>query len=200
MSMELPERLTVAPSPPAVIVTVTSWLITLYEHRVEACAAPGANAAMRAATGRKMRRLDMPPRVHARRSRSQWGDPPIAGGEPTPQPTRSPSAAPGSGASSSTPASEYVPSTSTSERTGPIWRGGKFTTPIDKPALELLARVVLDLRAGALDADLVAEVDAQLPRRLARLREVLHLDDAADAHVDGREVVEVDLAHAMRAR
>jgi RNA polymerase sigma factor (sigma-70 family) len=44
------------------------------------------------------------------------------------QPTRSPSAAPGSGASSSTPPSLYVPSTRTSERTGPTWRGGKFTT------------------------------------------------------------------------
>ena len=44
------------------------------------------------------------------------------------QPTRSPSAACGSGLRSSTPSALYVPSTSTSERTGPIWRGGKFTT------------------------------------------------------------------------
>src|SRR5439155_1541076 len=40
-------------------------------------------------------------------------------------------------------------------------------------------------------------VNAQLPRRAARLREVLDLDDAADAHVDGREVVEVDHASPM---
>ena len=81
---------------------------------------------------------------------------------------------------------------STSERTGPIWRGGKFTTATTQAAFELLAGVVGDLRRGALGADLVAEVDRQLPGRLARLREVLDRDDPADAHVDREELVEVD--------
>ena len=63
----------------------------------------------------------------------------------------------------------------------------------DEPPLQLLARVVRDLRGGALDADLLAEVDAQLPRRAARLGEVLDLDDPPDADVDRDEVVEGDL-------
>src|SRR5439155_11290153 len=46
----------------------------------------------------------------------------------------------------------------------------------DERALELRARVVGDPRRRALDADLGAEVDAQLPGRLARLRELLDLD------------------------
>ena len=91
------------------------------------------------------------------------------------------------------PCSSAAPSTSTSERTGPIWRGGKFTTRDDQPALELLARVVRDLGRGALGADLLAEVDRELPGGLARLREVLDGDDPADAHVDREELVEVDL-------
>ena len=57
-----------------------------------------------------------------------------------------------------------------------------------------------DLRAGALLADLGPEVDAQLPRGLARLGERFDGDDPAHAHVHGGEVVEVDLgAHAPDA-
>src|SRR4051794_40772901 len=65
----------------------------------------------------------------------------------------------------------------------------------DAPALELLAGIVRDLRAGALGPDLLAEVDRQLPGGLARLREVLDRDDPPHAHVDGEELVEVDRAH-----
>src|SRR4051794_38711350 len=54
----------------------------------------------------------------------------------------------------------------------------------DERALELLARVVGDLRRRGLLPELGAEVDAQLPRGLARLGEVLDGDHAADAHVD----------------
>ena len=56
----------------------------------------------------------------------------------------------GSGASSRTPSSLYVPRTSTSERTGPICRGGKLTTPMTRRSCELLARVVRDLGRRAL--------------------------------------------------
>ena len=109
------------------------------------------------------------------------------------QAIRSPGCEPASGSSSRTGwSSATAPSTSTSERTGPIWRGGKFTTRDDEPALELLTRVVRDLRRGALLADLRAEVDAQLPGRLARLGEVLDRDDPADAHVDLLEVLPLD--------
>ena len=58
---------------------------------------------------------------------------------------------------------------------------------------QLVVRVVRDLRARALDADLGAEVDAEPPRRLAGLGELLDLDDPADAHVDLQKVVERDL-------
>src|SRR5439155_15810025 len=63
---------------------------------------------------------------------------------------------------------------------------------------ELFASVVADLGARALDPDLGPEVHAQPPRRAARLREVLDLDDPPHAHVDAHEVVERDLrfAHA----
>ena len=67
----------------------------------------------------------IPPRARPRLSRS----PRLGMNEWRAQPTRSPTAAAGSGLRSSTPSSLYVPRTSTSERTGPIWRGGKFTTP-----------------------------------------------------------------------
>ena len=70
----------------------------------------------------------------------------------------------------------------------------------DEPALELLARVVGDLRRRALDADLRPEVDRQLPGRLARLGEVVDRGHAADAHVDRQELVEVDLGHAACSR
>ena len=55
-----------------------------------------------------------------------------------------------------------------------------------------------DLGRGALLPDLGAEVDRQLPRRLSRLRKVLDRDDAADAHVDRQEVLEVDHPTADR--
>jgi hypothetical protein len=55
-------------------------------------------------------------------------------------------------------------------------------------ALELLARVVGDLRRRALLADLVTEVHAQLPCRSPRLGKVRDLDDAPDAHVDPVEL------------
>ena len=62
---------------------------------------------------------------------------------------------------------------------------GREVHDADHPAPdELVALVVGDLRRRAPHADLLAEVDAQLPRRLARLGEVLDLDDAPDAHVD----------------
>jgi len=67
------------------------------------------------------------------------------------------------------PASSVAPSTSTSERTGPIWRGGKLTTPTTRRPLELLTGVVRDLRRRALRPDLRSEVDRQLPGGLARL-------------------------------
>ena len=44
-----------------------------------------------------------------------------------------------------------------------------------------------------LSPDLRAEVDEQLPGGLAGLGEVLDLDDPADPHVDGHELLEVDL-------
>ena len=109
------------------------------------------------------------------------------------QPIREPGSAPRSGRSSTTPrSSSSAPSTRTSEKNGPIWRGGKLTTADHQRVLELLARVVGDLGRGALDADLGAEIDRQLPRGLARLGEVVDRDDAADAHVDRQELVELD--------
>ena len=66
-------------------------------------------------------------------------------------------------------------------------------------ALELVARVVRDLRRRALLADLGAEVDVQLPGRLAGLGEVLDAGDAAHADVDLEEVVEVDQGAAAEA-
>src|SRR4051794_30135565 len=77
---------------------------------------------------------------------------------------------------------------------GPDLPGREVHDAEPEPALELLARVVADLRRRALPPDLGAEVDAQLPRRPARLGEVLDLDDAPDADVDRREVLERDLA------
>ena len=90
------------------------------------------------------------------------------------------------------PATSETPSTSTSERTGPIWRGGKLTHGDDEAPEQLVAGVVGDLRRRAARPELLAEVDRQLPGGLARLGEVLDLDDAADAHVDLEEVVERD--------
>ena len=56
-----------------------------------------------------------------------------------------------SGRSRTTPfSSSSAPSTSTSDSNAAIRRGGKFTTADDEPAFELLARVVRDLRRGAL--------------------------------------------------
>ena len=51
------------------------------------------------------------------------------------------------------------------------------------------------MRTSGLHADLRAEVDPQLPRRPARLGEVLDRDDAPDAHVDARELVPAEIAH-----
>src|ERR1700733_13283584 len=62
----------------------------------------------------------------------------------------------------------------------------------NEPALERLARIVRDLGRRALDPELGAEVDGQLPRGDARLGEILNRDDAADAHVDGVEGTDVD--------
>ena len=80
-------------------------------------------------------------------------------------PIRDPARASASGRSSTTPcSSSSAPSTSTSERNGPIWRGGKLTTATTSVSCELLARVVGDLRRGALDADLGPEVDRSASR------------------------------------
>jgi hypothetical protein len=49
-----------------------------------------------------------------------------------------------------------------------------------------------DLRRRPLGPDLGAEVDRELPRRLARLRELLDRRDASDTHVDRLEMGEVD--------
>ena len=76
---------------------------------------------------------------------------------------------------------------------GPDLPGREVHDAHDETTLELLARVVRDLRAGALLPDLRPEVDPQLPSRPARLRELLDGDDATDAHVDRQEVVEGDL-------
>ena len=65
--------------------------------------------------------------------------------------------------------------------------------PEHETADELLALIGLDLRRRAADSELAAEVHAQLPRGIARLREVLDLDDPPDADVDLLEVVEGDL-------
>src|SRR5262249_30931009 len=52
-----------------------------------------------------------------------------------------------------------------------------------------------DLRARHANADLGAEVDAQLPGRLARFRKVQHLEDRADAQLDPLEVSPLDEIH-----
>ena len=57
---------------------------------------------------------------------------------------------------------------------------------------QLVAVVMGDLRRGALDARLGAEVDGQLQRRPAGLGKLLDRENPADAHVDGLEVREVD--------
>src|SRR5215208_2666777 len=62
-----------------------------------------------------------------------------------------------------------------------------------QPALEGLARVVGDLGRRALDADLGAEVDGELPGGLARLGEIVDGNHAPDADVDAPEVLEGDL-------
>ena len=53
-----------------------------------------------------------------------------------------------------------------------------------------------DLRARRLDAQR-SEVDADLERRLARLREVVDLHDAPHADVDLPEVLVADLVHGV---
>src|SRR5579863_3972185 len=68
----------------------------------------------------------------------------------------------------------------------------------DERAQQLVALVGRDLRRGAFDPDLRAEVDRELPGGLARLREVVDGHHAADPHVDLQEVVDIDLAHDDR--
>src|SRR5262249_15312314 len=68
----------------------------------------------------------------------------------------------------------------------------------DEAIDQLGTRGVLDLGRWGPHADLGPEVDAQLPGRTPRLWEVLDLDDPADAHVDAREVLELD--EAVRSR
>src|SRR6476619_638952 len=190
-----PERLTVAASLAEVMVIWALWKMKSYEHETFACAAPGASAAKRAARGMRVRRFRMT-RKPARaacphpvgRSADRWRR---------------------TDASAAAVAQRRAGLGRQQQHAGLGGRPedqhlGAHRADLarrevhdadDEPPLELPALVVLDLRARALDPDLVAEVDAQLPRGLARLWEVLHLDDAADAHVDGREVVEVDLPH-----
>ena len=53
-----------------------------------------------------------------------------------------------------------------------------------------------DLRARLADADLRAEVDPQLPGRLARLGKVEHFENRSDTQLDALEIGPLDLLHA----
>src|SRR5437588_12286567 len=53
-----------------------------------------------------------------------------------------------------------------------------------------------DLRRGAFDADLGAEINRELPGRYAGLGKVIDRHDPADTHVDRGELFELD--HAAR--
>ena len=76
------------------------------------------------------------------------------------------------------------------ERPDLAWR--EVDDADDQRSLQLLTRVMGDLGGRALDPDLGAEVDRQLPRGLAGLGEFVDSGHPADPHVDRHEVVEVD--------
>jgi drug/metabolite transporter (DMT)-like permease len=66
----------------------------------------------------------------------------------------------------------------------------------DESPVEIGLGVVDDLRRRATGADLGAEVDRQLPGRLAGLGELVDRDHPADPHVDPGEVIEGDHGRA----
>ncbi len=91
------------------------------------------------------------------------------------------------------PASSSKPSVSTSERKGPIWRGGKIHHTQHLPADEIFRPIVRrDLRRRFPDADLRAEIDPQLISRFACFGKGFCLDDCPDTNVDAFKIGKFD--------
>src|SRR5260370_33945673 len=95
------------------------------------------------------------------------------------------------------PSAWITPSVSTSEKKSANLARRKIQHGDDQPLLPLLLPLVRgDLRARCLHTQ-VAEIDAQVDRRLPRLGEVVRLNDSPHPHVHLREVVVADLWHCV---